>query len=113
MVERKTVKINLQNYDKLMDLKQLHGYTSLNETLENILPEGSVHNAEFTSEPPAFEISDNTVSWNMLKKSEINTCWESDDDTESAVVIFKDQYGALVRFQIDDEFSVNYFHFLD
>lgn len=113
MTERKTVKINMDNYNKLMDLKELNGYKSLNETLDNILPSGSVHNTEFTCEPPAFEISDNTVSWNMLKKSEINTCWESDDNTESAVVIFKDQYGALIRFQIDDDFSVNYFHFLD
>ncbi len=112
MTERKTVKINMDNYNKLMDLKELNGYKSLNETLDNILPSGSVHNTEFTCEPPAFEITDNMVSWNDLKKSKVNTSWKSNDDAECAVVIFKDHYGTLVRFQFGDTFSVNYFHFL-
>ena len=52
------------------------------------------------------------VSWNDLKKSKVNTSWKSNDDAECAVVIFKDHYGTLVRFQFGDTFSVNYFHFL-
>ena len=33
MSERKTIRININNYDKLMDLKELKGYKSLNEVL--------------------------------------------------------------------------------
>ena len=112
MTDRKTVKINLENYEKLMDIKELKGYRSLNETLENLLPVGSVQDVDYQHEPPAFEITDNTVSWNTLKESDVNTTWKSKDKTESAVVIFKDEFGALIRFMIDDEFNVNYFHFL-
>lgn len=85
LVERKTIKINIQNYNRLMDLKEVSGYRSLNETLENILPSGAVHNAEFTNELPAFEIMDNEISWNTLKKSEVNACWKSDDNNESVL----------------------------
>ena len=112
MVNRKTVKINLDNYEKLMDLKELKGYTSLNETIENLFPLGTVHDVDYQQEQPAFEISDNKVSWNTLKNSEINTTWKSNDESESAVVIFKDQYGAMIRFMMDNKIQVNYFNFL-
>lgn len=112
MTDRKTIRINLDNYDKLMDLKELKGYKSLNETLDNLLPKGTVHSTGYELEPPAFAIKGHEISWTTLKKSEINARWESDDGMEVAVVMFKDQYGALVRFQFEDDFFVNYFHFL-
>ena len=112
MAGRKTIKINEENYTKLNELKDLKGYSSLNETLENLLPLGTVHNAEYDSEPPAFEITGNVVSWNCLRESEVGSVWKSDDGLESAVVVFKDDFGALVRFNFCDEFRVNYFHFL-
>lgn len=45
MAGRKTIKINEENYTKLNELKDLKGYSSLNETLENLLPLGTVHNS--------------------------------------------------------------------
>lgn len=112
MAERKTIRININNYEKLMDLKELKGYKSLNETLDNLLPKGTAHQTDYELEPPAFAITNHEISWTTLKKSEINDRWESDDGSEVAIVMFKDGYGALVRFQFQDDFFVNYFHFL-
>ncbi|MBQ2652572.1 MAG: hypothetical protein IJF83_03375 [Methanobrevibacter sp.] len=112
MSERKTIRINIDNYDKLMDLKELKGYKSLNEILDNLLPKGTAHQTDYECEPPAFAIKGHEISWTALKKSDVNTTWQSGDGEEIAIVIFKDQYGALVRFQFDDDFYVNYFHFL-
>lgn len=95
-----------------MDLKDLNGFKSLNETLDNLLPKGTVHSNDYEIEPPAFAINGHEVSWTALKKADVNTRWESEDGDEIAIVMFKDQYGAFVRFQFQDDFFVNYFHFL-
>lgn len=112
MVERKSLKINVDIYNTLMEIKELNNYKSINETLNKILPTGVVNNTDYETEPPAFTIKDNTISWTTLKKSEINTEWKSEDETEIAIILFKDKYGALVRFQFENDFFVNYFHFL-
>ena len=85
MVERKTIRINMDNYEKLMDLKELKGYKSLNETLDNLLPKGTAHQTDYELEPPAFAITNHEISWTTLKKSEINDRWESDDGSEVAI----------------------------
>lgn len=95
-----------------MEIKELNNYKSINETLQKLIPAGTISTFDIEDEPPAFKIKDNTISWTTLKKSEINTKWMSQDEKEIAIIIFKDKYGALVRFQFENDFFVNYFHFL-
>lgn len=108
-MSNKTVKISEKNYEKLHELKEIHGLKSIDQVINSIMPEGSVSASDFNSEPPAFIIDDITVTWDDLKNSEINMAWGSD---ETATVVFKDQYGVLIRFMYSDEVFIEYYHFL-
>lgn len=45
-----------------------------------------------------------------VKNAKTETEWKTGDET--AKVIFKDEYNALIRFQIVDDVFLNYFHFI-
>ena len=108
----KTVKISEKNYNKLHDIKNIQGLKSIDQVMDTIIPKGVVTENNFKMQTPAFNLKDIIVSWDNLKEANINTVWNSDDGTENAVMIFKDNYGALIRFQIINDFSIEYYHFL-
>lgn len=67
-----------------------------------------------TYEQPAFTLKSGdiykNISWSELKKAEVGTQWSN---SETATVIYKDEFGALIRF-IDSykDAYLDYFYFL-
>ena len=109
-MSNKTIKISEENYNKIMDIKELKGFNSADNVISNLLPKGVVNETDYELEPPAFMVGSEAISWSMLKNAEINNSWNSED--ESATVLFKDDYGVLIRFKIGFEFFINYYHFI-
>lgn len=108
------IEINKKNHEKLMAIRDEEGLKSFNEVLNKILPKGSISSMDFEIEQPAFTLNDKetykNVSWNELKQSEVGTQWSNG---EKATLIYKDNLGALIRFEDEyGEIYLNYFHFL-
>ena len=112
MDNRKTIKLKQETYESILAIRDLNNYKTISDTIDAIIPKGTTTPFESECEPPAFEIEDNIISWTMLKNSEIGASWQSKNNDEKATVLYIDEYGALVRFQFDNEFFVNYFHYL-
>lgn len=108
------ITINKKNHEKLMAIRDEEGLKSFNEVLNKILPKGSISSMDFEIEQPAFTLINKktvlNVSWNELKQSEVGTQWSNG---EKATLIYKDNLGALIRFEDEyGEIYLNYFHFL-
>lgn len=108
------IEINKKNHEKLMAIRDEEGLKSFNDVLTQILPKGSVSPLDYEQEQPAFilmsEKSKLNISWNELKQSEVGTQWSNG---EKATLIYKDNLGALIRFEDEyGEIYLNYFHFL-
>lgn len=108
------IEINKKNHEKLMAIRDEEGLKSFNEVLNKILPKGSISSMDFEIEQPAFTLINKktvlNVSWNELKQSEVGTQWSNG---EKATLIYKDNLGALIRFEDEyGEIYLNYFHFL-
>lgn len=106
----KTIKISEKNYNKIMDIKDLQGLKSANHVMDTLLPKGTVTNSDFVQEQPAFKLNDISVTWDDLKKAEINKSW--DDGVDNATVVFKDDFGVLVRFISSEGIFIEYYNFL-
>ena len=114
MKKRSTVKLEVDIIDKIREIQDIMGYKSLNETVKQLLPKGTVTPENYIKEQPAFSlVSSNkelNVSWDELKNEEIGKVWEN---TEKAILLYKDENGALIRFTDEyGEVYLNYFHFL-
>ena len=106
----KTIKISEKNYDKIMDIKDLQGLKSANQVMDTILPKGTVNNTDFVQEQCAFKLNSISITWDDLKMADINTSWN--DGIDSATVIFKDDFGVLVRFISSEDIFIEYYNFL-
>lgn len=109
-----SIQINKKNHEKLCAIRDEEGLKSFNDVLTQILPQGSVSPMDYEQEQPAFvlmgEKSKLNISWKELKEAKVGKEWENN---EKATLIYKDDLGALIRFE--DEYSeiyLNYFHFL-
>lgn len=113
-MERSTIKLEVNLINKIKEIQEINGYKSVNETVKHLLPSGTSIPEEYIKEQPAFTLINNNnvleVSWNELKEADVGKEWENN---EKATLIYKDDLGALIRFE--DEYSeiyLNYFHFL-
>ena len=109
-MSNKTIKVSEKNYDKIMDIKELEGFNSADSVISSLLPKGVVSESDFELEPPAFAVGETIVSWDLLRKSEVNNSWHSGDET--ATVLFKDEFGVLIRFEFGIDVFINYYHFI-
>ena len=113
-MERSTIKLEVPLIDKIKEIQAINGYKSVNETVKHLLPKGTITPETVTYEQPAFSLNDDervlNISWDDLKTSKVGAKW---GNGETATLIYKDEFGALVRF-IDNygEIYLNYFHFL-
>ena len=80
MSERKTIKIDQEIYNQLHEIKQIKQYRSINQTLQNLIPTGITHQTDYEQEPPAFTITNHTISWTTLKKAKPQTAYSSAED---------------------------------
>ena len=109
-MSNKSIKVSEENYNKIMDIKELQGFNSADNVISSLLPKGVVSESDFELEPPAFTVGKTIVSWDMLRKCEVNTSWSGGDET--ATVLFKDDFGVLILFELGIEIFINYFHFI-
>lgn len=113
-MERSTIKLEVNLINKIKEIQEINGYKSVNETVKHLLPDGTSTPEEYIQEQPAFTLINKktvlNVSWNELKQSEVGTQWSN---REKATLIYKDNLGALIRFEDEyGEIYLNYFHFL-
>jgi len=130
MVEYKSIQVNSETYDKLRLIKEIDEYKSLSAVIEELMLRVP-QNVDSLQEIPAFEwtvgFADNhtpdetlKVSWEELKKSEVNDQWklEGSWDSYEATVLFKDEKGVFIRFgqqRYDDpymDYFVQYLNFI-
>nr|WP_303210356.1 hypothetical protein [Methanobrevibacter smithii] len=113
-MERSTIKLEVNLINKIKEIQEINGYKSVNETVKHLLPSGTSTPEEYIKEQPAFTLINNNnvleVSWNELKEADVGKEWENN---EKATLIYKDNLGALIRFEDEyGEIYLNYFHFL-
>ena len=112
-----SIEISKKNHERLQALRDEQGLRSFNEVLDKLLPEGTISSMDFEQEKPAFILLDSNdeikvkVLWSDLKKINIGDEWTT--DAESAKVIFVDESGCLIKFNINEvDVYLNYFHFI-
>ena len=113
-MERSTIKLEVSLINKIKEIQSLNGYKSVNETVKHLLPSGTITPEEYIQEQPAFTLINQenvlNVPWNELKQSDIGKEWING---EKATLLYKDEFGVLIRFVDEyDEVYLNYFHFL-
>ena len=130
MVKYEAIRINTKTYEKLKIIKQIDEYKSISAVIEDLLLRVP-QNVDSLHEIPAFEwtvgFKDNhtpdetvKVSWEELKKSEVNNQWklEGSWDSYEATILFKDEKGVFIRFgqqRYDDpymDYFVQYLNFI-
>ena len=106
------IRINDETNEKLKEIKYIYDLKNIDEAI-NLAIKNTPLIEDYSNEPPAFILEDGKiiVSWNDLKNSEIGTKWGSSGN-QLATVLFKDDYGILIRFYDDTETFINYYNFL-
>ena len=105
-----SIRIRRDIAEKLRIIKKENNCKSNNELLEQLIPNVVTEEYIFTTEKPVFTIGDTKISWSLLKECHQGTEWICENDR--CTVIFKDDYGAFIRFIINEEVFLEYFHFL-
>lgn len=110
MTEYTSIRIRKDLNEKMQLIKKQNHYKSINELLDKTLDKTVNENMEVIHEQPLFHIGDKPITWTDLKQSENNTKWH--DGNNSVTVLFKDTQGTLLRFIIENEVIVQYYHFI-
>jgi len=91
------IRINNETNEKLKEIKQNYDLKNIDDAI-NLAIKNTPTPHGYTNEPPAFSLGGTKdVSWTDLKNSTLGNEWVSDG--EVATVIFKDDYGILIRFR--------------
>ncbi|WP_409200651.1 hypothetical protein [Methanobrevibacter sp. DSM 116169] len=109
MSKRKTINVKPEILEKLTEYKEANADNNFSESL-NRLFQGYNLKQGFSIEPPAFNIGEKTISWDELKHSELNDNFI--EGNNKVTVIYADDHGRLLRFNIDNDIFLEYFHFL-
>ena len=110
MSEYTSIRIRKDIAEKLQIIKKENNCKSNNELLEQLIPKAINENYQFTQEQPLFHIGQKPITWTTIKQSTVNTTWS--DGNDEATIIFKDKYGAFIRFIIENEVYLEYYHFI-
>ena len=113
-----TIKIRKETKDKLDLIKHMNNYGSLDKVINQLIPQAINENYQFHTEKPAFTLLGKTnsmeqiikVGYDELRKSQIGDKWQTND--EIAIILFKDEYGALIRFITNGLSKVEYYHYI-
>lgn len=94
------IRINDETNEKLKEIKNNYDLKNIDEAI-NLAIKNTPSPQGYTNEPPVFILGEKKViSWTDLKNSELGDEWSVDN--EIATVIFKDDYGVLIRFKNTD-----------
>lgn len=110
MVEYTSIRIRKDLAEQMQIIKTNNNYKSINELLEKTLDKTVNEKMEVIQEQPLFMVGETPITWTELKESENGTTWSHEN--EVVTVLFKDNQGALLRFEYFDEVAVEYFHFI-
>ena len=110
MAEYTSIKIRKDLNEKMQLIKTQNNYKSINELLDHTLDKTVNEQLEVIQEQPLFIIGDTPITWTTLKQCKNNDQWTNGND--NITVMFKDNMGVLLRFIIDNEVMVQYYHFI-
>lgn len=110
MSEYTSIRIRKDIAEKLQIIKTQNQCKSNNELLEKLIPKTVNENYEFIKEQPLFNIGNTPITWTTLKQSQVNDKWTNGNN--EAKVIFKDEQGVFIRFILQNEIYLEYYHFI-
>lgn len=108
-----TINVTNNTKDTLQKIKEENKLKSIDEVIQLLISIGVNEKFSFKKEECAFELGNTRVTFTDLKNSGKGRIWECENSNLSATLLFKDEYGAFIRF-LDgyDEVDCRYFHFL-
>ena len=110
MTEYTSIRIRKDLSEKMQIIKTQNNFKSINELLEKTLDKTVNENFEITQEQALFYIDKTPITWTELKQSNTGDKWSQGKDT--VTVLFKDNQGAFLRFESENNVEVEYFHFI-
>ncbi len=110
MSEYTSIKIRKDLNEKMQLIKKQNNYKSINELLDKTLDKTINENLEVIQEKALFYIGETPITWTTLKQSQSGDKWNQGNDI--VTVLFKDNRGAFLRFEYEDEIMVEYYHFI-
>lgn len=96
--------------EKMQLIKKQNNYKSINELLDKTLDKTINENLEVIQEQALFYVGETPIKWTTLKQSQSGDKWNQGNDI--VTVLFKDNRGAFLRFEYEDEIMVEYYHFI-
>ncbi len=96
MADYTSIRIKKEIAEKIQLIKIQNNYKSLNETLEGLIPKTVDENYEFIKEQALFTVNTTPVTFTDLKNNIVGKKWG--DDKQNAIIVFKDEEGAFIRF---------------
>ncbi len=110
MAEYTSIRIRKDLSEKMQLIKAQNNYKSINELLDKTLDKTINEKLEVTQEQALFMVGETPITWTTLKDSETGDKWSQGNET--VTVLFKDNQGAFLRFEYNDEVGVEYYHFI-
>ena len=110
MAEYTSIRIRKDLAEQMQLIKTNNNYKSINELLEKTLDKTVNEKFEVIQEPALFYVGTEPITWTTLKESQTGDRWSHGNN--NVTVLFKDNYGAFLRFQYPDEVWVEYYHFI-
>ena len=110
MAEYTSIRIRKDLSEKMQLIKAQNNYKSINELLDKTLDKTINEKLEVIQEQALFMVGETPITWTDLKTSTNGTTWSQGNET--VTVLFKDNHGAFLRFEYNDEVGVEYYHFI-
>ena len=110
MTEYTSIRIRKDLNEKMQLIKTQNNYKSINELLDKTLDKTVNEKLEVIPEQPLFRIGNEPITWTTLKQSTTGAKWSHGNTT--VTVLFKDNQGVFLRFVMDDDVEMEYFHFI-
>ena len=110
MAEYTSIRIRKDLSEKMQLIKAQNNHKSSNELLDKTLDKTINEKLEVIQEQALFYVGETPITWTDLKTSTNGTTWSQRNET--VTVLFKDNQGAFLRFEYNDEVGVEYYHFI-
>ena len=110
MTEYTSIRIRKDLNEKMQLIKTQNNYKSINELLDKTLDKTINERLEVIQEHPLFTIGETPIPWTELKQASTGDKWTQGNN--EITVLYKDNQGAFLRFCIDNEVGMEYFHFI-
>ena len=108
MAEYTSIRIRKDLSEKMQLIKKQNNYKSINELLDATLDKTVNEQLEVIQEQPL--LGETPITWTTLKQSQTGDTWSQGNET--VTVLFKDEQGAFLRFENENEIGMEYFHFI-